>query len=190
MAKLYNLEDLVEGKKVLKRATAKEVAEYISTETGKVFNLNNINSYVSKKYIVSKRFRIKISKNRPCKSNNVTEREEKEILQLYADGMSATRIGMQVHRAFPTVKQVLVDNGVALRNPSEICALHQKKRKEKPDIYGNLKIEDYGKLQALWNAGWCVGNIALEFGCKPKEVIRCLKMLEKNSTSYSSTLID
>lgn len=38
-------------------------------------------------------------------------------------------------------------------------------------------ITDFGKLKALSNAGWCVENIADEFGVTIKEVNRCLEML-------------
>ena len=39
------------------------------------------------------------------------------------------------------------------------------------------QITDFGKLKALNNAGWCVENIADEFGVTIKEVERCLEML-------------
>ena len=39
------------------------------------------------------------------------------------------------------------------------------------------KITDFGKLKALHKAGWCVENIADEFGVTIKEVERCLEML-------------
>lgn len=39
------------------------------------------------------------------------------------------------------------------------------------------KITDFGKLKALYNAGWCVENIADEFGVTIEEVNRCLEML-------------
>ena len=39
------------------------------------------------------------------------------------------------------------------------------------------KITDFGKLKALHKAGWCVENIADEFGVTIKEVNRCLEML-------------
>lgn len=39
------------------------------------------------------------------------------------------------------------------------------------------KISDFGKLKALSNAGWCVENIADEFGVTIDEVNRCLEML-------------
>ena len=39
------------------------------------------------------------------------------------------------------------------------------------------KITDFGKLKALHKAGWCVENIADEFGVTIEEVNRCLEML-------------
>lgn len=39
------------------------------------------------------------------------------------------------------------------------------------------KITDFGKLKALHKAGWCVENIADEFGVTIQEVERCLEML-------------
>ena len=39
------------------------------------------------------------------------------------------------------------------------------------------KITDFGKLKALHKAGWCVENIADEFGVTIEEVERCLEML-------------
>ena len=39
------------------------------------------------------------------------------------------------------------------------------------------KITDLGKLKALDNAGWCVENIADEFGVTIQEVERCLELL-------------
>lgn len=39
------------------------------------------------------------------------------------------------------------------------------------------QITDFGKLKALNNAGWCVENIADEFGVTIQEVNRCLEML-------------
>ena len=39
------------------------------------------------------------------------------------------------------------------------------------------QITDFGKLKALDNAGWCVENIADEFGVTIQEVERCLEML-------------
>lgn len=39
------------------------------------------------------------------------------------------------------------------------------------------KITDFGKLKALNNAGWCVENIADEFGVTIEEVNRCLEVL-------------
>ena len=39
------------------------------------------------------------------------------------------------------------------------------------------QITDFGKLKALNNAGWCVENIADEFGVTIQEVERCLEML-------------
>ena len=39
------------------------------------------------------------------------------------------------------------------------------------------QITDFGKLKALNNAGWCVENIADEFGVTIEEVNRCLEML-------------
>ena len=39
------------------------------------------------------------------------------------------------------------------------------------------QITDFGKLKALNNAGWCVDNIADEFGVTIEEVNRCLEML-------------
>ena len=39
------------------------------------------------------------------------------------------------------------------------------------------QITDFGKLKALSNAGWCVENIADEFGVTIDEVNRCLEVL-------------
>ena len=39
------------------------------------------------------------------------------------------------------------------------------------------KITDFGKLKALHKAGWCVENIADEFGVTIEEVERCLELL-------------
>lgn len=49
----------------------------------------------------------------------------------------------------------------------------------KPPLFNDetRKISDFGKLKALNNAGWCVENIADEFGVTIKEVERCLEML-------------
>ena len=47
------------------------------------------------------------------------------------------------------------------------------KRFEDPE----REITDLGKLKALNNAGWCIENIADEFGVTIKEVERCLEML-------------
>ena len=47
------------------------------------------------------------------------------------------------------------------------------KRFEDPE----REITDLGKLKALNNAGWCIENIADEFGVTIEEVERCLEML-------------
>ena len=49
----------------------------------------------------------------------------------------------------------------------------------KPPLFNDeaRKISDFGKLKALSNAGWCVENIADEFGVTIDEVNRCLEML-------------
>lgn len=49
----------------------------------------------------------------------------------------------------------------------------------KPPLFNDetRQITDFGKLKALNNAGWCVENIADEFGVTIKEVNRCLKVL-------------
>lgn len=84
-------------------------------------------------------------------------------------------------------KQELIQDILSGMHFKEIEVFEEDKIiRNRPDLKGwkppllndeTRQITDFGKLKALNNAGWCVENIADEFGVTIEEVNRCLEML-------------
>lgn len=189
--KYYNLHDKVTDSYVLHNATAREVSEYVSNAIGEKFLVQNVNGSCRTGHRIRKRFKVLAGTKPPEKSAFVITEQEVDLMQkYYMAGKSLTEISKIMNRARHTVSARLRARGVRIRDTYETSYTRQQKPVPVMEYIPSGHVNDEGKLLALWNAGWCVGNIASEFDCKPEEVVECLKMLRKKSTSCCSTLTD
>ena len=187
--KYYNLHDNVTDSYVLHNATAREVAAYVSNAIGETFLVQNVNGSQRTGHRIRKRFKVLPGTKPPEKSAFVISEEEVDLMQkYYMDGKSLREIGEIMNRARHTVSYRLRARGVRIRDQYEAAEARQPK--EVMEYVPSGHVNDEGKLLALWNAGWSIGNIAGEFDCKSEEVVECLKALKRKSTSCCSTSTD
>lgn len=187
--KYYNLHDNVTDSYVLHNATAREVAAYVSNAIGETFLVQNVNGSQRTGHRIRKRFKVLPGTKPPEKSAFVITEEEVDLMEkYYLSGKSLTEIAEIMNRARHTVSTRLRARGIRIRDPHESSGARQIK--EVAEYVPSGHVNDNGKLLALWNAGWSIGNIAGEFNCKSEEVVECLKVLRKKSTSCYSISTD
>ena len=129
------------------------------------------------------------------KKNHVTRKDRCEnnkysrnvkIIELYESGERRADIARKVVCSYLTVVKVLNKHS-GIRSSGKMPKAEQKIMKEDSDGFLDNPIskymfhdrvpEDIPKIRALRKAGWCVENIADEFGVTIQEVERCLEML-------------
>ena len=129
------------------------------------------------------------------KKNHVTRKDRCEnnkysrnvkIIELYESGERRADIARKVVCSYLTVVKVLNKHS-GIRSSGKMPKAEQKIMKEDSDGFLDNPIskymfhdrvpEDIPKIRALRKAGWCVENIADEFGVTIQEVERCLDLL-------------
>lgn len=110
----------------------------------------------------------------------------KNIIADYESGDLISELEKRYGHVGGTIRKALKAHGVAIRNNHETYRMRAEKRakakaeaelKKKPE---DLQIRDLGKVRALYNAGWSIHEIALEFISEDSEVQKCLEVLKMN----------
>lgn len=104
-----------------------------------------------------------------------------KLIAEYEAGELISVLAKRYGHAPGTIRKNLKACGVEVRNKHETYRFRVEKGIQEPKPEPEEEhIRDLGKLKALREAGWSIGNIALEFHSDGVEVKKCLEVLKMN----------
>lgn len=129
-----------------------DIAKYYHTSASKVSEFLKSAGYDTKK--------------RKGNAVIVSKETEEKIVQEYVEGATFKELQMKHSLGFNVVRRIVHSHG---------CNTEDRQRRIIEYPYKTIK--DYGKVGALWRAGWSVEKIADEFGATEEEVKKVLCQL-------------